>query len=87
MKEVIRINQCIDDIEDELITIRRDIHKYAEWGWTEFRTCSKISEYLGKLGFNIRVGREIFNRQTMLGLPNEETLKEQEERAISQGVL
>lgn len=87
MKEIIRINQCIDDMEDELINIRRDIHKYAEWGWTEFRTCSKISEYLEDCKIDIKLGKELFNRDTMLGVPNENTLKEHEKRAIAQGAL
>ena len=38
----------LDELFDELVAIRRDFHKYPELSEKEYRTSSKISEYLTK---------------------------------------
>lgn len=38
------------DIQDELIEIRRDFHKYPELGFEEYRTSKKIKEFLTREG-------------------------------------
>lgn len=81
----LRINQLSDELENEMILIRRDFHKYAETGWTEFRTASKIAAYLENIGVDIKLGKSIFKTQSMMGLPSEDELKKHQERAISQG--
>ena len=37
-------------LERDLIDIRRDLHRYPEAAWTEFRTSSLIAERLERLG-------------------------------------
>ncbi len=44
------INKRIDEIFDELVEIRRDFHKHPELSENEFRTQSKIQEYLNEWG-------------------------------------
>lgn len=80
-----RANKLADEYEGELIEIRRDFHKYAESGWTEFRTASKIAAYLENLGIDIKLGPQIFNSDSMMGLPPEDQLKQHQIRAVEQG--
>jgi len=44
----------IDEINDELINIRRDFHMYPELGGNEFRTMDKICEYLDSWGIEYK---------------------------------
>ena len=48
---ITRIEQIVNALEPQLIEQRRDFHKYAESGWTEFRTASLIARKLHDLGF------------------------------------
>lgn len=68
---------------EALILYRRDIHKYAESGWTEFRTTAKIAEALKGCSFTIRFGGELFNEGDVLGRSIDETAEKK--RAASQG--
>ena len=42
----------------DLIDLRRDLHRYPESGWTEFRTTARIITELEKLGLPVRWGRQ-----------------------------
>lgn len=85
MAENLELISYIDDLENEIIEMRRDFHKYAESGWTEFRTASKIAEYLDDLSYEIKLGEEIFNKEYIMGLPSKEELEFHMGRALSQG--
>ncbi len=70
----------------ELCTaIRRDFHKYAEIGWTEFRTTSKIIEFLQQRGIPVKFGLDVVNPEYAWSYPDEETLAFHKVRAIRQG--
>jgi len=69
------ISKFIDKLESEMVSLRRDFHKYPESGWTEFRTASKIANYLENLGLEIRLGEEILDKKSMMGLPSKEELE------------
>ena len=69
---------------DELIAIRRDLHRYPESGWTEFRTTARVITELEKLGLNVRWGKQLHVPEKMLGLPSEEVLENCLERAKSE---
>lgn len=73
------------NMEQEIIEIRRDFHKYAESGWTEFRTASIIYKELSKLGFEVSCGDEVIDENSMMGVPENKILAECEQRAISEG--
>ena len=47
----------LDAMEPEMICARRDFHKYAESAWTEFRTTSKIVQFLRGLGLDVKAGQ------------------------------
>jgi amidohydrolase len=50
MNEIIKY---IEEIEEELISIRRDIHQYPEVGFEEHRTSQKIVDFLEELDIKV----------------------------------
>jgi aminobenzoyl-glutamate utilization protein A len=71
--------------KEEIINHRRDFHKFAEVGWTEFRTASIVADTLLGLGFQVLIGDEVINKEAMMGVPSSQELARQEARALSQG--
>lgn len=80
-----KINKLAAKLEDKLISYRRDFHKYPEPGWTEFRTASKVAARLNKLGYETKVGREVVAQNQRMGVPSEELLEKEYQRAKKQG--
>lgn len=68
----------------DLVSIRRDLHRYPESGWTEFRTTVKVIEQLTALGLNVTFGKKIHTPEHMYGMPPKEYLKQCEARAIEE---
>lgn len=66
------IEQLVASIEPELVSLRRDFHKYAEVGWTEFRTTAILAE-------------KVIKREAMMGVPKADILQKHMERAVAQG--
>ena len=50
----INIRKEIMAISDEIITTRRDIHKYPELGFEVHRTAELVADKLGGLGLNVQ---------------------------------
>ena len=48
-----------NEIADDLIAVRRDLHQHPELGWEEFRTTSIVVQRLRELGYIVRVGKEV----------------------------
>jgi aminobenzoyl-glutamate utilization protein A len=72
-------------MKEEMIGMRRDFHKYAEVGWTEFRTASIVAQTLTTLGYDVLVGGEVIAVDAMMGVPTVAELEKHAERAIEQG--
>jgi len=72
-------------MKEEMVTRRRDFHKYAEVGWTEFRTASIVADTLTALGYDVLVGEEVIDGDAMMGVPTATELDKQAQRAIKQG--
>lgn len=36
---------AVDGMQEELVTGRRDLHRYPEPGWMEFRTAAKVAKF------------------------------------------
>jgi aminobenzoyl-glutamate utilization protein A len=79
------IDRILAEIEPQLIADRRDFHRHAEAGWTEFRTASLIARRLTELGADVAVGPEVVDADARMGLPDEETLAAHWARAGAQG--
>lgn len=90
------------EIKDELISIRRDIHKHPEIGFQEKRTAKVVAEYLRELGLEVQTevaqtgvvgllhgkgeGRTILLRADMDALPLQEK-NDVEYKSVYDGVM
>lgn len=72
-------------LKNKLSAFRRDLHKYPETGWTEFRTTSLIIKELERLGFVVQYGKEITSQEYMFGIPKSSVLAEYQARAVKEG--
>ena len=72
-------------LQDEMVARRRDLHPHPEPGWTEFRTASIVATELKSLGYDVSMGVDAINKSSMMGVPSEEKLKKEQQRAISEG--
>jgi aminobenzoyl-glutamate utilization protein A len=79
------VSQIATEIEDEIVGYRRDFHRHAESGWTEFRTASLIARRLSDLGYEVKAGREVVEDGERMGLPAPEVLEQRWQRAAHQG--
>ncbi|KMV69946.1 peptidase M20 [bacteria symbiont BFo2 of Frankliniella occidentalis] len=79
--------QAVDELQDEMRTQRRDLHRFAETGWVEFRTASLVAQKLHQLGYHLALGQAVIDADSRMGLPRAEFLAEQEARARAQGAL
>ena len=69
-----KVNKIINAIENKIIGYRRDFHRYAESGWTEFRTASLVARRLTDLGYKVMIGKEVMKDEDRMGVPDKETL-------------
>ena len=77
--------QEAQDLQEELVARRRNLHQYPEPGWTEFRTASMVIQELRNLGYHVAFGAEVLDEEAMLGLPSAEVLEQAAARAIDEG--
>ncbi|MGL1931854.1 MAG: amidohydrolase [Desulfotalea sp.] len=80
-----RIKELAQELSQKLVDYRRDFHRHPEAGWTEFRTTSIIALTLQKLGYEIKIGKDIISKESMLGVPTVGELETHMGRAIAQG--
>ncbi|WP_272699474.1 amidohydrolase [Desulfovibrio sp. Fe33] len=73
------------ETEGRLVARRRDLHRYPETAWTEFRTASLVAGALAAAGYEVRLGGEAVRRESMLGVPPAGELEAHMERAAGQG--
>lgn len=81
------IVQAAQKMALQLQETRRDFHTYAESGWFEVRTSSIVASRLTELGYEVLTGRDVCLEQSRMGLPSQEKLDEQYERALKQGAI
>ncbi len=67
------------------IALRRDLHRHPELGLTEFRTASLVAERLTQLGLGVRLGRDVMDSASRVGLPPEAELDRAYRRAEAEG--
>lgn len=79
------IQKYVQDMQAELVSCRRDFHKYAETGWMEMRTSSLVARELARLGYEVLTGREVCRDEARMGLPSEEILEEHYQWAKNHG--
>lgn len=77
-------NIDMTSLEQELIQLRREFHRYPEAGWTEFRTTVRIIEELTKLGLPVRYGLDVHTPSSRIGVPEPEQLEQLWQRAAEE---
>ena len=79
-----KVNEIVNTIENKIIGYRRNFHRYAESGWTEFRTSSLVARRLTDLGLEVKIGKEVMKEKDRMGLPEKEILEVKWHRAKEQ---
>lgn len=74
----------MDTLQKRMTSLRRDLHKYAEPGWFEFRTSSIVAEKLFELDYKLQMGKTIIDENAVMGR-DESSIPGQIERALQQG--
>jgi len=62
------------EIAARAVKTRRDLHRFPELDRIEFRTASIEAERLKALGLEIKLGREVMDSASRLGMPSEAAL-------------
>ncbi len=81
------ICQRAEALQDFMKVRRQDFHTYAETGWFEIRTTSILVDELKKMGYKVLYGKDIFDPEARMGVPDQGELDRQYERAVSQGAI
>lgn len=79
-----RIAELGDEFQEELVRIRRDLHRHPETGWLEMRTSAVIAERLTKLGFKVLTGKAVCREGTRVSVPSDEELEEHYRQVLTQ---
>ena len=85
VRNMATIWQQAEELKDEMVERRRDLHRHPETGWTEFRTASMIIGELKNLGYDVKFGADVIDEKSMMGVPSEAELADYMQRAISEG--
>jgi aminobenzoyl-glutamate utilization protein A len=75
----------LDAATRRAVALRRDLHRHPELGLTEFRTASLVAERLAALGLDVKLGKEVMDSASRVGLPPEDELERCYRRAEAEG--
>jgi aminobenzoyl-glutamate utilization protein A len=67
------------------VKTRRDLHRFPELGMIEFRTASIVAERLSALGLDVKLGRELMDSASRMGMPGEAALDRAYQDAAANG--
>ncbi|MDR3348226.1 MAG: amidohydrolase [Acidaminococcales bacterium] len=73
-----------DALRAKTVERRRDLHKYAESGWTELRTAALVADTLTELGYDVLAGDAAVEASAMMGVPGAAVMSGHVKRALSQ---
>lgn len=81
-----------DDRFEDLVSLRRELHRHPEPAWCEFYTTARIAEELDRIGVDrLYVGPDLLSHEDRMAVPDDEDLEEWYDRAreagASSGVL
>jgi aminobenzoyl-glutamate utilization protein A len=60
----------LPDVAARAVKTRRDLHRFPELGMIEFRTASIVAERLTALGLEVKLGREVMDSASRMGMPS-----------------
>ena len=67
------------------VAVRRDLHRYPETAFLEYRTASRIAALLDSLGFAVRTGRDVMDYDAVIDPPSAEKVAEAKTAALAAG--
>ena len=70
---------------DEMLRLRRTIHRHPEEGWTEFETTALVIQTLEGLGYQVACGLDVINPDAVMGR-NPALVEKGQKRALAAGV-
>ncbi|ASM35729.1 aminobenzoyl-glutamate utilization protein A [Campylobacter sputorum subsp. bubulus] len=76
-----KIANMVLSLKDEMIKTRRFFHSHPETGFFTFFTTAVIADKLSKLGYKLKMGREVVKPDARQGLGTKEACKEAIKRA------
>lgn len=79
------IKDAVKQIEEQLMSWRREFHQYPETAWTEFRTADRVIKMLSKFGYDVQYGGDVVKEAAMMGVPSKEVLEKSAKRAVEEG--
>ncbi len=68
-----------------LSELRRDLHRYPEAGWKEFRTTALVAEELDERGYTLSLGGDAVDVDERLGVPDDDEITRARDRALDRG--
>ncbi|WOV84845.1 amidohydrolase [Sporosarcina jeotgali] len=74
-------------LEEKLTEWRRDLHRHPEQGFLEMRTASIVAAEVTRLGFNVRLGKDVMAEDEILGKPSDEQVAAHAEWAREHGAI
>ncbi|MEI6286096.1 MAG: amidohydrolase [Bacillota bacterium] len=72
--------------KNEMVSWRRDLHKFPQVAWTEFYATGYIAQLLEKWGYNIKLGETIHGAAKRFKLPAAEIIEDEYQRALAAGI-
>jgi len=79
------IDESVAGMAMRLTSDRREVHRHAESGWTEFWTTAFIARRLLDLGYKPELGQQVCAADARMGVPPADLLDGHLRRAASQG--
>ena len=80
------VKDFVQQRRDVLIAMRRDFHMYPEPAWLEYRSAAKSGGYAYFFGLLMwRLGADVLDLDSRMGLPSDEVMKAAMDRAIKEG--
>ena len=71
--------------ETEVVGLRRDLHRFPELGFLEYRTAARVAAHLAGLGYSVKAGPEVMAREAMMLPPSEADVAAAQQAAIAAG--
>ncbi|MDQ0428067.1 aminobenzoyl-glutamate utilization protein A [Planomicrobium stackebrandtii] len=63
-----------EELQIQMVSWRRDLHKHAESGFLEMRTASLVAGRLSRLGYPLKMAEEVMKADQRMGMPSQEIL-------------
>lgn len=74
-------------LEQQIISWRRDFHRFPEQGFLEMRTASIVANILEGLGYDLKLGKGVMKEDECMGKPNAEKTRQHVEWARENGAV